>query len=1697
MGAGNVSVKIDATGGDLAIYNAFKKIVTDANVLDGDLRLNDGKLEKINFGGKARRFFNKNADSVSTEDQNRDVRQKFFDSAKKYIEGCDASQEAKDAMLALLKAELTSDSFINVPLSRRTVRMVVDAIDAMSGQKAGGADKTKPADGLTVSGRFGDFTLTKAQYTAMFKQTLIRLEKDPGVTAEKMRGFKEQVESYLAAFAKNGSLGNLGVFFMGSMDMASVIAKMTRFFDDGVLPPRAGKGKATVNVLSPDMVAEFNNLRELRMRKGDNELAKKVDITQLHPENAPDFQTLERQEGVPPQQETTRPAELPPAAKLVADLIFNDNLLEMQERQFDDGERVIQALSKNYTAFKALCQEVSELDASKKTGLIDLKENSDFFKYLDHVCQFESGNDDLVTGVLDLVRRVNKEVFGGKPLDPNVNRGAFYSHCEALYDIARDLKIEEKIDAALKNEVKEVSDTIVSTLEEAIDGGSTSDDVEALEKSNDRLLLKVLPEYFKNSGTLSLRRMFASALRQSTMPIDDQLDGGKGGEHIDFGAFLMGSGPYMLKLLQGLDIGRLLQKAGNRLTKDQQQIISGANRIKSQMPGLDVDTIYAHLLALGNTNSSMFDRVELQRELGAASVGVTYACTITVNDGGNEEKKDVVLKMLRPGIEGQLDEEAGLMLDAGRKIGLEREVGLTTESIRRELDLGQEFKALTKGREIYAKTQAFNSKYAIDEKTEIGVSQADQVDSVKPVMRGGKAVEATANCMIMERAPGVSVASFLDAINAEAKENFGLDGLGSLKEVQAAVSKKRGQLEKLHSAVLQVSAKLVEGLFPAGPNKEGYFHGDLHAGNMMYDEKSGEITLIDYGKGTWLKPSQSDAIRKLLAIAAVGRNVSDYVIAESLVDVYEQIMRTEKNDEGFKLDPDLRNRLLDEYVNMAEDGLGEGIELLASFGRTAAKVGADLPLVFFDFFGTCGKLGSEIRQVENALSDLDTAYVTNPKFIDECKAMTEDLFKAFNQASLFKRQQDSSDVSGPLSSVDQDKLPDFDHDSVVGQAINVMTGALKKVELKGVSAILEEREKNQNKAALFDLRFDKDTHYDPKDLVPPQKDGVERPFVYQAKYSWKDDEKDKPRESRLEFAFGQMQQLLKSVAMFKGKMDRIAESNGWSDLGGSTFGTLVGQLKGSAAAFRKMMANREVKGVSQEKTESFATTIQDECRFALKELSGLDEKLNDLRRQREDLNALGLYLQGGVGRLPSNAEMVRTLRSMAITGSVCGARLKGSFNGGSFGDKTVSESETNNRFVSFIQNSEDGAIVNYLDASTSNDAREEHTYWVDLVGHVTTVVSSQISAWSNFKEELNALSRNGQGGGNGALIAESRKMLESPETVIEEGLLKTIDNVVSRFDELRSTMKSDLSVGRTAYRGVVDENLERSIHLYQGPGLNEDIAKALYPDEIKFNSQNEAVVNMELDLTRDERGEYASLFDHLKTSCGERTLKSAKLPDPGVKDPNGNEPKLTRQNLSDLRRFANRLTEAISPWGNPVTAMMQNRVGKLFVGGIGKSSDTGGIKVVVNQLDKIGKAKIEGLNDFVGSFSELRLAEDNKGLDDIGGFVKELSALKTRGAGNDLVNLGIAQIKQEAESEVRCRLGKWLREQEDPPLDENHNPMDVAKVAEKIISSELKTNKDLGTLRNDMEKAGLPDTVLICALLRGREMDALWNTVNS
>ncbi len=183
--------------------------------------------------------------------------------------------------------------------------------------------------------------------------------------------------------------------------------------------------------------------------------------------------------------------------------------------------------------------------------------------------------------------------------------------------------------------------------------------------------------------------------------------------------------------------------------------------------------------------------------------------------------------------QAQVAEPAGGMLKTFRG---------KTAVIRRELDLRLEADNVEKGK-IYEDELLHIRSMRVDPKT-----------------------KSTIHTLVLEKAPGQSVDNYMTDMNTKRKEieekvTVVKEGekMASVYGTVLELQKLKKELETKKKYLVNLTQKwLDEAVF-----KSGFFHGDLHAGNIMMDDDG--VTIIDYGNVNVLAKRDQKNILNLLA----------------------------------------------------------------------------------------------------------------------------------------------------------------------------------------------------------------------------------------------------------------------------------------------------------------------------------------------------------------------------------------------------------------------------------------------------------------------------------------------------------------------------------------------------------------------------------------------------------------------------------------------------------------------------------------------------------------------------------------------------------------------------------------------------------------------------------------------------------------
>ncbi|MBO4683703.1 MAG: phosphotransferase, partial [Desulfovibrio sp.] len=363
----------------------------------------------------------------------------------------------------------------------------------------------------------------------------------------------------------------------------------------------------------------------------------------------------------------------------------------------------------------------------------------------------------------------------------------------------------------------------------------------------------VIQDYFQSVPLMDKRAMVSAGLRYAPPNATSMQQ---------LGAMLKGAGPVLQKIFQGLD--------GPGLPKD---LRIACQDMKSRLAPIPPDIVEAHLLDMVNSSNGRITNIEVLSSLGAASVGQAFLCRLTDRNG---QSRECVVKILRPDVANRVRREQPIFEKAAAKVpGMLGTFRGQMEGIMEELDFGIE-------------TQ--NAKSAVVyNKPYDGAEHS--IQSVKVV----EDIPSKSTSMAMELAPGTTLDSFTrntrDEIermgqNLGRTESFNAQGqrtkvsydvpqsrLNELAPVKARLQQLYDEAKARH---LQLTALadvwVTEGIF----GEEGFFHGDLHAGNIMSDGK--KLTVIDFGNATKLSTEQQCAVTTMI-VATTTRQSSKFLDA--------------------------------------------------------------------------------------------------------------------------------------------------------------------------------------------------------------------------------------------------------------------------------------------------------------------------------------------------------------------------------------------------------------------------------------------------------------------------------------------------------------------------------------------------------------------------------------------------------------------------------------------------------------------------------------------------------------------------------------------------------------------------------------------------------------------------------------------------
>ena len=447
-------------------------------------------------------------------------------------------------------------------------------------------------------------------------------------------------------------------------------------------------------------------------------------------------------------------------------------------------------------------------------------------------------------------------IVAKEELEQNEKAFDYRRHGRANFFAQLDIELGKSIDEAMKGtvqtEVKRMIQNVFPKENPAANDVKSSLDTIVADRASDpqmKLLKQTLDVYFEKMSVPDKRNMMARLVRNT---VNGAADG------IRFGELLKGAGPILQKMLQGLD-PKAFTDPNFRMALDD---------MRSNLAPIPEKAVKAQFAEMIARSKGEIESITVKNSLGAASVGQTFLCSIKLR--GEAESRECVIKMLRPDANLRALREAEVFREVAKGIeGMSKTFEGRLSGIMKELDLTIEAENVKKGLDVYdAGTHKVNKTF-----NNVSSMRLSDIPGTAP----------TKGLMVLERAPGVPMDKFLKRTD----ESIDVDKTTALSEMdnrgaEDAVLNMLDGAEKLtrtyedtlakHDALTNLTTIWIrEGLF----TKTGFYHGDLHAGNIMVptaedvrNNVPNGVTMIDFGNTTTLTNAEQKNVIRIIAGAA-------------------------------------------------------------------------------------------------------------------------------------------------------------------------------------------------------------------------------------------------------------------------------------------------------------------------------------------------------------------------------------------------------------------------------------------------------------------------------------------------------------------------------------------------------------------------------------------------------------------------------------------------------------------------------------------------------------------------------------------------------------------------------------------------------------------------------------------------------------
>lgn len=436
-------------------------------------------------------------------------------------------------------------------------------------------------------------------------------------------------------------------------------------------------------------------------------------------------------------------------------------------------------------------------------------------------------------------------------------------------------------------------------------------------------LSRAFRTYYENQAPVDQKSMVASYMRGS---VEGSSDVQK------LASLVAGGGPYMIKMLQLV--------GDNVSGENAKEIKEALAFVKSGLPPIAAEIRNAMLLGIVNDSEGKITGLKDVRSLGAASVGETFLTKVSKDDGTSEM---AVVKLLRPGIAQRAGRERVFMDSVAKLLpGMQGTFAGIADQIEAEMDLTSEAKNV-----------------------KLGAVYDDKGNPYVKSMKLSDAAPAKTNYMMIQRAPGSTAAHYLEHL------------------------KRHSDRTPIHPMVLAnrmgaMMTDLAEKWVEEAIFGSGFYHGDLHSGNIMYkaDEGSenGTLTVIDFGNSKVLNPTERRAIFRMMCTAQI-KSASDFARD------FETILSAEGKSQ---MTGDKRTAFLskiEEAFNKKNPTTGLGAstgEIIDAILTSANDLGIEVP-------GAIANFSRSEMMLENAFKDITQLSKSNWESFKDLKTRDPEL----------------------------------------------------------------------------------------------------------------------------------------------------------------------------------------------------------------------------------------------------------------------------------------------------------------------------------------------------------------------------------------------------------------------------------------------------------------------------------------------------------------------------------------------------------------------------------------------------------------------------------------------------------------------------------------------------------------------------------